>query len=77
MRAATGFSLFAKGGLGDSEQHDIGGQNGLEWSVDFIDRHNLDDFAAVVEGSSDDIVRSGFCKAVVKAMEVENERKDK
>lgn len=63
--------------LGDSEQHDMGGQNGLEWSVDFIDRHNLDEFAAVVEGSSDDIVRSGFCKAVVKAMEVENERKDK
>ncbi|QQK87954.1 Phosphate starvation-inducible protein [Salmonella phage pSal-SNUABM-01] len=63
--------------LGDSEQHDMGGQNGLDWSIGFVDRHNLDGFAAVVEGTSDDIVRSGFCKAVVKAMEVENENKGK
>lgn len=58
--------------LGDTEQNDLGGQNGLEWAVDFIDNHNLSRYATVVEGTSDDIVRSGFCKAIVKAMEKEN-----
>lgn len=60
--------------LGDSEQHDVEGDNGLDWAIDFIERHNLQKFASVVEGSSDDIVRSGFCKAIVKAME--NEKRD-
>lgn len=62
-------SLFC---LGDTEQNDMGGENGLDWAIDFIDRHNLGKFASVVEGDSDDIVRSGFCKAIVKAMEAEN-----
>lgn len=59
--------------IGDSEQNDMGGENGLDWAIDFINRHALGDYAAVVEGTSDDIVRSGFCKAVVKAMELDNE----
>jgi len=58
--------------LGDTEQNDMGGRNGLEWAIDFIDRHNLSDYASIVEGDSDDIVRSNFCKAIVKAMEAEN-----
>lgn len=59
--------------LGDSEQNDLGGETGLEWAIDFIERHNLEKFASVVEGTSDDIVRSGFCKAIVKAMESEKD----
>lgn len=59
--------------LGDSEQHDMAGETGLGWAIDFIERHKLQEFASVVEGSSDDIVRSGFCKAIVKAMESEKE----
>lgn len=63
-------SLFC---LGDTEQNDMkNSENGLDWAIDFIDRHNLGKFASVVEGDSDDIVRSGFCKAIVKAMESEN-----
>ena len=47
--------------------------NTTDWAIDFINRHAQGDYAAVVEGTSDDIVRSGFCKAVVKAMELDNE----
>lgn len=58
--------------LGDHTQNDMKGRdNGLEWAIDFIDRHNLYDFADIVEGDSDDIVRSPFCKAVVKARELD------
>ncbi len=57
--------------MGDTNQHDMRGESGLEWATDFIDKHNLFEFAALVDGESDDIVRSGFCKAIVKAMESE------
>lgn len=58
--------------LGDRTQNDLKGTTGLSWAIDFCDRHNLtNDFVAIVEGDSDDIVRSGFCKAVVKGMEVD------
>lgn len=57
--------------LGDHTQNDLRGKTGLEWAIDFIDRHSLFDFAAIVEGESDDIVRSGFCKAVVQAKELD------
>lgn len=59
--------------LGDSEQNDMDSETGLDWAIDFIDRHNLQNFASIVEGTSDDIVRSGFCKAIVKAMESEKD----
>jgi phosphate starvation-inducible PhoH-like protein len=56
--------------LGDHTQNDLRGRvTGLEWVIDFIDRHDLYDYADIVEGDSDDIVRSPFCKAVVKARE--------
>lgn len=56
--------------LGDRTQNDMRGRTtGLEWAIEFIDRHNLYDFAEVVEGNSDDIVRSPICKAIVKARE--------
>lgn len=56
--------------LGDHTQNDLRGRTtGLEWAIDFIDRHKLFDYADFVEGNSDDIVRSPFCKAVVQARE--------
>lgn len=61
--------------LGDNTQNDLRGETGLEWAVDFIDRHKLYEFAGIVEGTSDDIVRSGFCKAVVKAKEADMRNK--
>lgn len=56
--------------LGDITQNDMKGQeSGLDWAIDFIDRHNLTYLAEFVECTSDEIVRSPFCKAVVKARE--------
>lgn len=56
--------------LGDITQNDMKGrQSGLDWAIDFIDRHNLFHLAEFVEGCSDDIVRSDFCREVVKARE--------
>lgn len=56
--------------LGDVTQNDMKGRvSGLNWAIDFIDRHNLFHLAEFVEGTSSDIVRSDFCKAVVKARE--------
>ena len=57
--------------MGDTAQHDMRGESGLDWATNFIDKHDLYEFAELVDGDSDDIVRSGFCKAVVKAMESE------
>lgn len=58
--------------LGDITQNDMKGrESGLDWAIDFIDRHNLTDLAEFVECTSDSIVRSPFCKAVVKAREAD------
>jgi len=56
--------------LGDVTQNDMGGKySGLDWAIDFIDRHDLFHLMEFIEGTSDDIVRSSICKAVVKARE--------
>lgn len=56
--------------LGDITQNDMKGrESGLDWAIDFIDRHELTHMAEFVECTSDSIVRSPFCKAVVKARE--------
>lgn len=55
--------------LGDKTQSDLTGIDGMSWLHDFVDRHNLHDIVEFVEGTSDDIVRSGFVKSVVKAKE--------
>lgn len=55
--------------MGDHTQKDIKGKSGLEWIVEFIDKHKLHEFATVVRATSEDIVRGGFCKAVVQAKE--------
>jgi phosphate starvation-inducible PhoH-like protein len=55
--------------LGDKTQSDLIGKDGMSWLHEFVDRHNLHDTVEFIEGSSDDIVRSGFVKAIVKAKE--------
>lgn len=56
--------------LGDITQNDMRNrETGLEWAIEFIDRHELYDFADYVEATSEEIVRSPFCKVVVKARE--------
>lgn len=61
--------------LGDPTQTDIRGENGLDWLDRFIDKHNLHDVATIIRGTSDDIVRGGFCKRVVIAKESESKTK--
>lgn len=67
-RLGEGSKMFC---LGDVTQNDLRGnkESGLDWAMDFIDRHNLFHLAEFVDGSSQDIVRSPFCKAVVQARE--------
>lgn len=66
-RLGEGSKMFC---LGDVTQNDLRSkESGLDWAIDFIDRHNLFHMAEFVEGTSDDIVRSAFCKAVVQARE--------
>lgn len=55
--------------LGDRTQSDVKGQDGMSWLHDFVERHNLYDSVEFIEGTSDDIVRSGFVKTIVKARE--------
>lgn len=55
--------------LGDKTQSDLQGQDGMSWLHDFVHRHNLYDTVEFIEGSSDDIVRSDFVRAIVKAKE--------
>ena len=57
--------------LGDKTQSDLKGIDGMSWLHDFVDRHNLHDTVEFIEGTSDDIVRSGFVKAIVKAKEAD------
>jgi len=67
-RVAEGGKLIV---IGDSTQNDLSGQTGLEWIYKFIEKHNLTDRVSVLRATSDDIVRSDFCKSVVKAMEAD------
>ena len=56
--------------IGDRTQNDIKGQNGIEWLVNFVkDNPELEEYVEVIRATSDDIVRSGLCKTVVKARE--------
>lgn len=55
--------------LGDKTQSDLRGQDGMSWLHDFVHRHNLYDTVEFIEGSSEDIVRSAFVKAIVQAKE--------
>lgn len=66
-RLADGGKLIC---IGDRTQNDIRGQNGIEWLVDFVEKNpELEEFVEVIRATSDDIVRGGLCKTVVKAKE--------
>tara|TARA_R110000744_G_C19371770_1_gene563131 strand:- start:12469 stop:13224 length:756 start_codon:yes stop_codon:yes gene_type:complete len=59
--------------IGDPNQSDIRGQNGIDWLCSFVeDNPDLCEHIKVIKATSDDIVRGGLCKAAVKAKEKEN-----
>lgn len=63
--------------IGDDSGHqtDIKGENAITWLKRFIkDNPELSEYICVIEATSDDIVRSGLTKAMVKAREKENKR---
>lgn len=60
--------------IGDPVQTDLKQQSGLVWLYDFVQKHNLQDYIEIIEGTSEDIVRGGLCKAFVQAMEKEDNR---
>jgi phosphate starvation-inducible PhoH-like protein len=57
--------------LGDKTQHDLNGEDGVTWLKEFVYNNNLQEHVEFIEGDSDDIVRSDFVKAIVKAKERE------
>lgn len=70
----TYITRISEGGLliilGDSTQTDIRGQNGIDWLIEFTKKNpELKEYVEVVEATSDDIVRGGLCKMMVKAKE--------
>ena len=65
-RVAEGGKLII---LGDPTQRDLKGEDGITWLKGFVERHKLYEHFAFIEASSDDIVRSGLCKDIVKARE--------
>ena len=68
-RVSSGGKLIM---IGDPTQNDLKGQNGIDWLVEFVNRNTeLQQHIKVITATSDDIVRSGLCKAVVKAKENE------
>lgn len=56
---------------GDPHQKDIKGVSGFEWFMEFTVRHNLD--VGFTEFTSDDIVRGGLVKDIVKGLEKDGE----
>lgn len=56
--------------IGDPNQTDIRGENGISWLRDFVKGNpELEEHIQVIDATSDDIVRSGLCKMMVKAKE--------
>lgn len=70
-RMAEGGVLLA---LGDPTQRDLKGECCIGWITNFVQRHGLQDIVEIVEADSDDIVRSGLCKRMVKGREADLER---
>lgn len=72
--AYTMITRVAEGGklvlIGDPTQNDLRGKNALQWLPEFLQKNpELQEHIAIVEATSDDIVRGGLCKMVVKAKE--------
>jgi len=53
---------------GDINQRDIKGESGLEWFLNFAERHNLPGVGIINFDSVDDIIRGGLCRDVIKGM---------
>lgn len=62
--------------IGDPAQRDNrgSGPDAITWLKGFVERHRLYEHFAVLEATSDDIVRSGLCKDLVKAREFDMNR---
>lgn len=68
-RMQEGSKLFL---LGDTAQSDIRGENGLQWLESFVEKNpELTRHIKIIKATSDEIVRGGLCKAMVKAKERE------
>ncbi len=72
--AYTMITRIAEGGklilIGDATQNDLRGKNAMDWLPEFLKQNpELHDHIALVEATSDDIVRGGLCKMMVKAKE--------
>jgi len=58
--------------IGDPTQTDLKGQNGIDWLESFVHNNpSLGSHVKIIKATSDDIVRSGLCKSMVKAKERE------
>lgn len=58
--------------IGDPTQNDLRGQNGIDWLCEFVDRNpELEKHIKIIKATSNDIVRGGLCKAMVRAKEKE------
>lgn len=65
--------------IGDDSGHqtDIKGDNAISWLKRFIKNNpELSEYICVIEATSDDIVRSGLTKAMVKAREEESKKEN-
>lgn len=69
-RLAEGGKLII---LGDPNQKDQKGLDGITWLLNFIDRHELHEYFGYVEAGSEYIERGGICKAMVQARERDRE----
>ena len=68
-RMETGSKLVI---IGDPNQSDIKGLNAIDWLEGFVEKNpELTTHIKVIKADSNDIVRSGLCKAMVKAKEKE------
>lgn len=68
-RMETGSKLIL---IGDPNQSDIKGLNGIEWLCQFVEKNpELAEHIKVIKADSNHIVRSGLCKKMVQAKERE------
>lgn len=59
--------------IGDPNQSDIKGKNAIDWLCEFVNNNpELTRHIKIIKATSDEIVRGGLCKAMVKAKEKEN-----
>lgn len=54
--------------MGDNSQKDIRGQSGLEWLLDFVERHKLRGVGIVEFYDVEDIVRGGMVKDIARGL---------